>query len=299
VGTAILDRLRHAPTTKNVVWAVRSLRRDVLSPQLGSFPILIYHRIVAASGEPGIWGDLDLSTFVWQMDWLAHRGYRGVSLGEAWDTRDPETGQERTATVALTFDDAYLETLTLVAPVLQKHGFAATVFACTDLVGRHPQWLEGTHSTNRLRLLDWAELQQLAGLGFEIGSHTRTHALLTSRASDKQAMWHEIAGSSSDLRSHLGVSARFLAYPWGAHDASVREMTERAGYTGAVAVFRGTPLSQFALPRHDFTEQGAPGSRLVRLLGARIGFALAFRGARQRRRLVEDAAPSCTPNCPS
>jgi peptidoglycan/xylan/chitin deacetylase (PgdA/CDA1 family) len=200
-----------------------------------------------------------------------------VTLGEAWDTRDPETGEGKTATVALTFDDAYLETLTLVAPVLKRHGFAATVFVCTDLVGRHPQWLMGSCRTDRLRLLDWAELQQLAELGFEIGSHTRTHALLASRASDEQAMWGEIADSSGDLRSHLGVSPRFLAYPWGASDASAREMTERAGYTGAVALFLRTPSSQFALPRRDFTGQGAPGSRLVRLLRARIGFALAFR----------------------
>jgi peptidoglycan/xylan/chitin deacetylase (PgdA/CDA1 family) len=108
-----------------------------------------------------LWGDLDLGTFIWQMNWLAHRGYRGVSLGEAWDTRDPETGQARTATVALTFDDGYPETLALVAPALQERGFAATVFACTDLVGRHPEWLEKTCDRERLRLLDWEELQRL------------------------------------------------------------------------------------------------------------------------------------------
>jgi peptidoglycan/xylan/chitin deacetylase (PgdA/CDA1 family) len=281
MGAAVLDRLRHASAAKSIVWTVRTLRRDGLIPKPGSFPILIYHRIAAVSAEPGVWGDLSLSTFVWQMNWLAHRGYRGVSLGEAWDTRDSETGRARTATVALTFDDAYLETLTLVAPVLQEHGFAATVFACTDLVGRRPQWLEETCSPDRLRLLDWAELQQLAELGFEIGSHTRTHALLTSWAGDQRAIWDEIAGSRSDLRDHLGVSsARFLAYPWGAHDASARKMAERAGYTGAVGVFGKMPSSQFGLPRQDFTEQGAPGSRMMRLLRGRIGFALAFPGAR-------------------
>jgi peptidoglycan/xylan/chitin deacetylase (PgdA/CDA1 family) len=86
-------------------------------------------------------------------------------------------------------------------------------------------------------ILSWDELRELAGQGVTIGSHTRTHPLLTRIArSQAQA---EIACSLSDLKRELGRVLPVLAYPGGAHDPDVVRITAEAGYRLAFTTTRG------------------------------------------------------------
>ena len=69
--------------------------------------------------------------------------------------------------VVLTFDDAARSHLTLVAPLLKKHGFGAT-FYVSEGFDFHKDW-------KRENYLTWEEVRKLHEQGFEIGNHTRRH----------------------------------------------------------------------------------------------------------------------------
>jgi peptidoglycan/xylan/chitin deacetylase (PgdA/CDA1 family) len=64
---------------------------------------------------------------------LARAGYRSVLLPEV---RDHVSGRKAlpAKTVALTFDDGYLDNWVFAVPILKKYGFKATVFVSTDFV---------------------------------------------------------------------------------------------------------------------------------------------------------------------
>ncbi len=82
--------------------------------------------------------------------WLA-----GVARAEAVPDR----------TVVLTFDDASASHAAYVAPLLKKFGFGATFFVC-----EFPPDFE-----DKSKYMSWEQIRGLSEMGFEIGSHTRTH----------------------------------------------------------------------------------------------------------------------------
>lgn len=86
-------------------------------------------------------------------------------------------------------------------------------------------------------VLGWNELRELAKEGVSIGSHTRTHPLLT-RVSPGEAR-AEVAGALRDLERELGTALPILAYPAGAFDERVVGILREEGYCLAFTTARG------------------------------------------------------------
>ena len=86
-------------------------------------------------------------------------------------------------------------------------------------------------------ILSWDELRGLASEGVTVGSHTRTHPLLT-RVSIEEVRT-EVAGSLRDLKRELGVVLPILAYPGGAFDNRVVQILAGEGYVLAFTTVRG------------------------------------------------------------
>jgi peptidoglycan/xylan/chitin deacetylase (PgdA/CDA1 family) len=86
-------------------------------------------------------------------------------------------------------------------------------------------------------MMSWDELKELHSEGHEIGSHSRTHAILPL-VSDAQ-LADEIAGSRAQLRERLGFEIESFCYPNGDCDARVATAVERAGYRHAVTTRYG------------------------------------------------------------
>lgn len=153
----------------------------------------------------------------------------------------------------VTFDDAFRSVWNAV-PVLERLRVHATVFACSDLAAQGavlsvPELAVEAHAhPEELATLDWDGLGELAERGFEIGSHTKTHARLTT-LSDAE-LRAELLESRARVQDELGVPCRFLAYPYGAHDERVRAAARRSGYEAAFALPGRTERTDlFALPR--------------------------------------------------
>jgi peptidoglycan/xylan/chitin deacetylase (PgdA/CDA1 family) len=184
-----------------------------------------------------------------QLESLVERGYRGATFREA--VSSPSRGR----TLAVTFDDAFLSVLEYAEPVLSSLGIPGTVFAVTDFADSGESlcwpgiegWRGGLHDAE-LRGLAWAALRDLAGRGWEIGSHTCSHPRLTRL--DDVALARELRASRAACEHELGVACTSLAYPYGDTDERVVAAAVSAGYTaGAGLPARPGNPSALAWPR--------------------------------------------------
>ena len=81
------------------------------------------------------------------------------------------------------------------------------------------------------------QLKIMVQAGIEIGAHSMTHANLVKL--DEAACWQEIIESKQNLEVLLGEPVISFAYPYGSYNATVKQLTERAGFRCAVATDRG------------------------------------------------------------
>lgn len=99
----------------------------------GTLDILTYHAVT--SGEPLLkdWCFLTARKFAWQMEFLHRIGVNVMPLADAADALF--SGELKSRTVAITFDDGYMNNITTALPILERYGFPATVFLVSELVG--------------------------------------------------------------------------------------------------------------------------------------------------------------------
>lgn len=181
-----------------------------------------------------------------QVEWLTSGRVRVVSVEDLLDLNDT------TDAVALTFDDAFANFATEAAPLLREHGLPATVFVVSGRVGRDNMWRSwGEAGIPVLPLLGWDDLATLLESGFTLGSHTRTHPRLPTLGS--QELLEEVCIAADEMERRLGERPRGFAYPYGAVDARVADVTARCHAWACTTNFRslGVHESLHRLPRLD------------------------------------------------
>lgn len=87
-----------------------------------------------------------------------------------------------------------------------------------------------------LRPLTWEMVAEMSRAGITIGSHTRSHALLTHESRDR--VREELRTSREMLETRLGTPVRHFAYPDGRFDAAVVDEVAAAGYRYAYTTCR-------------------------------------------------------------
>ena len=105
---------------------------------------------------------------------------------------------------------------------LSQEGLARVTAALEEKLAIDTGRLDG------LKPLSWAMLAEMQRGGITVGSHTRTHALLTRESASR--MLEETAGARRMLEARLGTAIDHFAYPDGAFDAETVETVARAGY---------------------------------------------------------------------
>ena len=149
-----------------------------------------------------------------------------VTAADLLDSGDPPS-----RTVALSFDDGYLDVAEHALPILAERGFRATVFVA-------PAVTDGAVSFTCYRqqppLLGWDDIVALdrqATLNFE--AHSLTHPNLP--ALSEGAAREEIAGSKLALEARLGRSVQAFSYPTGLFGAREQRLVREAGFRIAVS----------------------------------------------------------------
>ncbi len=224
----------------------RTRRGRAVTRLAGRPPVLMYHGVGRVGEDPfGLF--VSTERFAQQMKALSLLGLRGVSLGQLGDA---VARREAHGLVGLTFDDGYSEVLSSAVPILEQHGFTATIFAVPSLLGGENVW----DPPPRRRLMNAAELRDLAARDWEVGAHSLTHARLSDLDIDQ--LRHEVFGSRTALAEITGQAPRSFCYPYGSVDVRAVDAVRDAGYSYACAVWRvaGVPL-HLASPRVGVMEQ--------------------------------------------
>ena len=108
----------------------------------GRYTVVLYHGVVAGSGKgfrPGHELFVTQETFLRQLRFL-RRHFEVVSVRQMMERVRNGAPAER-PTVAVTFDDGYVNNLAIASPLLQEEGVPATFFLATDLIGTvQPSW---------------------------------------------------------------------------------------------------------------------------------------------------------------
>lgn len=230
-------------------------------PAWETMPALMYHSVSAVGGPlrdlavPG-------KRLAEQLSALVAAGYRLVAMSSALDLL---TRGSTERLVAVTFDDGYRNFLTDGVPVLAEVGAEATLYASVGHLGAGADWL-GRWAPDFGRLLDWAELAEVAEAGVEIGNHSLIHQPLD--VLPRAELQEQVSRSHDQLEQRLQRPVRSFAYPHGYHSRRVREVVERAGHDNACEVGRRLhrPAERrFAVPRLQPTPEHT-GSDLVALV---------------------------------
>jgi peptidoglycan/xylan/chitin deacetylase (PgdA/CDA1 family) len=209
--------------------------------------ILMYHSVGTVGRDPH---RLCVSPdrFARQMDWLAQRGLRGVSIAALLNAH--ATGATDHL-VGITFDDGYADVIKHALPVLGRHRFTATMFVLPGRLDGINDWDDALPWP----LLSASGIRELAAAEMEIGSHTATHARL---AGASPAELSQIADSRAALEDLTGQPVGGFAYPYGSVDQQARLAVRMAGYGYACAVSpQGIP-GRFALPRIGIGQADGP-----------------------------------------
>lgn len=186
-----------------------------------------------------------------QVSDLVGRGYVGVTFNRV--VLEP-SAQRR---LAVTFDDGERCVLEHALPVLAELGVPGTVFVVVATIGAPG-------------LLDWEDLEVLAAAGWEVGSHTVTHARLAEL--DDASVDEELLSSRHAIEDRLGRPCRSIAYPYGESNERIRAAAARAGYTAGCTT-DGT-LRTEALGWSRVGVDGRDRHLLFRLKTSRLGRAL-------------------------
>ena len=162
----------------------------------------------------------------------------------------------------LSFDDGFRSVVANALPILRAHGVPAILFVPTAIISApsgHFEQIRRISETSKsnIEVATWADLEEVRAAGFEIGSHTRTHARLSDVLKSKSAIEDEIFGSKMDLERRLGGECRYMSWPYGrledANEDSL-DVVRRAGYKACFGAFRGrivpTVTNAFRIPRH-------------------------------------------------
>ena len=255
-----------------------SISRDAVNraiPDADSFMALMYHNI-RPDGEPypGLSPSassyfVSRSAFAEQLAELSACGGRCMTW-EAFRAFYRAGGNERTArarrpySALLTFDDGWKDAVDVGGPLLEQFHCQAIMFITTDFLGR-PNFLSRS------------ELSRMNAGVFRIGSHARTHRMLSLLG--EADIRGELSDSKKLLEDSVGYEIDTLSIPSGAVDWRVRRIASECGYRfvfdsevrinrgggdptaiGRVAIMGSTPLPTF----RSYVQQRIARERLRR-----------------------------------
>lgn len=212
-------------------------------------PVLMYHHINHHAGDTVT---VTPEVFAAQMQFLSAEGYQTLSADELLSfIQGKQFGSGKS--VAITFDDGWLDNYLYAVPVLQRNRFKATFFIITnraDEASKRERQLNldiPDHETAKKLIqsdaaesvvLDWELIRELdSGTFFRFYSHTASHSRIASLSS--QQMHAELIQSKERLEAETGRNCEYLCWPYGSFTPEAVGIAEKVGYTAIFTTIDG------------------------------------------------------------
>ncbi len=206
----------------HVIYAVVNDSNETITVSMGpgavDIPILLYHHVLPDPASKSY--TLDVSTFEEQMQILSSLGYESITTLQLQKAiiQGAELPEKP---ILLTFDDGNIDNYTFAYPIMKSYGFSGTIYIVANRL-------------NAEGFVNVTNLQEMITAGWEIGSHTYTHADLTAIPSDN--LRGELQSSRITLEKALDIEVLSLAYPFGQYDLSIADKAADYGYLTAMGL---------------------------------------------------------------
>ena len=192
-------------------------------------PILCYHRFDKTCKSNLCMSE---SAFAKQMEYLKKNGYHTIHLSDLIEFLKYKRSIP-SKSVIITLDDGYRSLYDFAYPLLKRYGYTATLFIYTDFI-------EASRNA-----LTWNQVRELKDAGFEIGSHSISHADLTKKYPDendqefRDRITKELTISKKIIDRKLNQNTQYFAYPYGSYSQQVLDLLPKAGYTLGLTIRSG------------------------------------------------------------
>jgi len=204
--------------------------------------ILQYHHV---SDTTPTSTSISVEQFTRHMNYLKQQEFKvlpltdiitGLKAGKTFDQK----------TVAITFDDGYLNVLTNADPILKALEFPYSLFVSPADIAQ-----------NRVNMLNWEQLKTMSQSGVLILNHSMSHQHLNRQLEAETAeQWKarvsdDITQAQAEIDNQLGEQPKYLAYPYGEYNHELLKLVDTLGFIG-LGQHSGavSPKSNFAaLPR--------------------------------------------------
>lgn len=134
-------------------------------------------------------------------------------------------------TVAITFDDAYVDVLNHAKPLLDEYNYPYTIFV-------NPGIINSNADKKNSHYLSWAQLKTLSDEGVIIANHGFEHDSLT-RITNNQSIkrWLTqqttlLLKSERIIEEKTGKSWRYFAYPYGEYNPEIQSWVKENDFIG-------------------------------------------------------------------
>jgi len=179
--------------------------------------ILQYHHVSDTTPKST---SITPTQFELHLKYLKDNDFKVVPLPQLVDAIKNQTPMED-KTVAITFDDAYIDVLTQAKPLLDKYNYPYTMFANADIINKN-------ESKKHSQYLSWKQLKAMGEQGMTIANHGFSHdsmiripnGLTKTQWLDKRAQ--QLLLSEKIIKDKTGQSWRYFAYPYGEYDEDVQ-----------------------------------------------------------------------------
>ena len=191
-------------------------------------PILLYHHVAEDNDSERY--NVTPDQFAVQMQALDDWGYTAITITHLIQAIT-EGVELPPRPVVITFDDGHISIYENAFPIMEEYGFIGVTYIVA----------------NRLKAEGFTgveELTEMAAAGWEVGSHSYTHADL-SKFPD--LVRYEALQSKLDLENALSVPINTFAYPFGGFTPLVGDRIQRYGYLGAVGLGVGSKHNIYML----------------------------------------------------
>lgn len=216
------------------------------------FCVILYYHSVASQ---------ELPAFRTQMEML-QRFSTPIRLD------DVEKLQPGRRYAAVTFDDAFADTVENAVPELVRRSIPARIFVTVGVLGQTAAWWPEVSPEHQRPIATPEQIRNLPRDLISIGSHTMQHPHLASL--NELCALYELGESKRELQSLIGHPIDTISFPYGDYSADVVRWSQTAGYARAFTIehrlVRSSP-SSYLIGRFKADPSDWPVEFAVKLLG--------------------------------
>jgi peptidoglycan/xylan/chitin deacetylase (PgdA/CDA1 family) len=160
-----------------------------------------------------------------QMKFLKENGFRVITLEKFFEFLVLR-GQIPEKSVLITIDDGWKSTYEIAYPILKTYDYPATLFLCSDLIGKS-------------EALSWEQIRIMSNDGVDIECGTKsdfnlvTHGTKLTLKSYLKELEKELTEPKNKIRQQTGRDCKYFAYPQGQANDLIILLLKKYGYKAA------------------------------------------------------------------